>query len=224
MINNTLIFKDLKRIKYQDALHIQENLFQELVQNKLTHSPQHLPHYLLFCEHYPVYTLGKSGKIENLLLNDIALKEKNIEFYQTNRGGDITFHGFGQLTIYPIFDLEKLKISLREYIFLLEELVIQYIQKFDIKGERLKNAPGVWIQNNQKICAVGVKSSRMITMHGLGFNINTDLSYFDFINPCGFEDKGVCSIASITNQNIDFEQVKKEILVKFIEIFGFIVE
>ncbi|TAE74589.1 MAG: lipoyl(octanoyl) transferase [Bacteroidetes bacterium] len=220
MKNNTLIFKDLYQTKYETSLIYQTELFDKLVENKLAANPKNIPHHLVFCEHFPVFTLGKSGKMDNLLLSTLELKQKNIDFFQTNRGGDITFHGLGQLTIYPIFDLEKLNISLREYIFKLEKFIIQFIQKYDLKGERIENQAGVWIEKNKKICAIGVKSSRMITMHGLGFNINTDLSYFDFINPCGFEDKYVCSIASETNKNIDFEQIKKEILVDFLDFFG----
>ncbi len=220
MKNNTLIFIDLYQIKYEDAFNYQESLFQNAVKNKLINSPKNIPHHLLFCEHFPVFTLGKSGKMENLLLSEIALKQKNIDFFRTNRGGDITFHGLGQLTIYPIFDLEKLEISLREYIFKLEEFIIQFIQKYNIKGERIENAAGVWIEKLRKICAIGIKSSRMITMHGLGFNINTDLNYFSFINPCGFEDKSSCSIASETKKNIDFDVLKKEILHDFLIFFG----
>lgn len=221
MKNNALIFKDLETIEYKKALLYQENLFQNAVQNKLTNAVQNIPHYLLFCEHLPVFTLGKSGKIDNLLLSEKELKEKNIDFFYTNRGGDITFHGQGQLTIYPIFDLEKLNISLREYIFKLEEIIIQFIKKYNLKGERIENAAGIWIEKNRKICAIGVKSSRMITMHGLGFNINTDLTYFDYINPCGFEDKGVGSLAFETKENFDMNEIKKKLLPYFLESFGF---
>lgn len=221
MKNNVLIFKDLETIEYKKALLYQENLFQNAVQNKLTNAVQNIPHYLLFCEHLPVFTLGKSGKIDNLLLSEKELKEKNIDFFYTNRGGDITFHGQGQLTIYPIFDLEKLNISLREYIFKLEEIIIQFIKKYNLKGERIENAAGIWIEKNRKICAIGVKSSRMITMHGLGFNINTDLTYFDYINPCGFEDKGVGSLAFETKENFDMNEIKKKLLPYFLESFGF---
>ncbi|TAE49415.1 MAG: lipoyl(octanoyl) transferase [Cytophagia bacterium] len=219
MKNNVLIFKDLETIEYKKALLYQENLFQNAVQNKLTNAVQNIPHYLLFCEHLPVFTLGKSGKIDNLLLSEKELKEKNIDFFYTNRGGDITFHGQGQLTIYPIFDLEKLNISLREYIFKLEEIIIQFIKKYNLKGERIENAAGIWIEKNRKICAIGVKSSRMITMHGLGFNINTDLTYFDYINPCGFEDKGVGSLAFETKENFDMNEIKKKLLPYFLESF-----
>lgn len=219
MKNNALIFKDLETIEYKKALLYQENLFQNAVQNKLTNTAQNISHYLLFCEHLPVFTLGKSGKIDNLLLSEKELKEKNIDFFYTNRGGDITFHGQGQLTIYPIFDLEKLNISLREYIFKLEEIIIQFIKKYNLKGERIENAAGIWIEKNRKICAIGVKSSRMITMHGLGFNINTDLTYFDYINPCGFEDKGVGSLAFETKENFDMNEIKKKLLPYFLESF-----
>jgi len=216
-MNKKLIYKDLNIIDYKEAWDFQVSLFEKLLQNKIEKKEN--PNYLLFCEHPHVYTLGKHGKKENLLLSEAAIKKQNIAFYPINRGGDITYHGFGQLLVYPILDLENFKIGLREYIFLLEETVIQFLSDFDIKSFRLKNAAGVWIDSKHKICAIGVKASRMITMHGLALNINTDLKYFDFINPCGFKDKKATSMQKILSKEISMDFVKNKFREKFVSLF-----
>jgi lipoyl(octanoyl) transferase len=212
-----IVFTDLQKIHYLQALDYQKTKFEIAIQQKI--NKEILTQELIFCEHYPVYTIGKSGDLKNLYLNQEELKKQNIDFFMTNRGGDITFHGFGQLTIYPIFDLEALNIGLRKYIYLLEEVIIKYLEnKHQIKAERNEKAAGVWI-GNDKIAAVGVKSSRMITMHGIAFNINTDLKYFENINPCGLDGKGVCSLQTLTQKTWDLPLVKAEILKYFSEVF-----
>jgi lipoyl(octanoyl) transferase len=179
--------------------------------------------YLLFVEHPHVYTLGKSGDEQNLLLNYIQLQAKEATFFHTDRGGDITYHGPGQLVGYPIFDLENFGIGLRKYIFLMEEAIIKTIAEYGLTGSRDEKATGVWldagISHARKICAIGVKSSRFVTMHGFALNVNTDLTYFQHINPCGFTDSGVTSIEKELGAKQDFEAVKKKVLEKMIEVY-----
>ena len=180
--------------------------------------------FLYFCEHTPVLTLGKSGKESNLLIPEALLKARGVEFYHTNRGGDITYHGPGQITGYPVFDLEDWQLGLRQYIDTVEEIIIRFLSLYGIKGERLEGATGVWIEPDvpgraRKICAIGVKSSRYVTMHGFALNINTDLSYFSLINPCGFTDKGVTSLALEKGEPQDFERAKEQLLQLFREYF-----
>ena len=172
------------------------------------------PGYLLFCEHPPVFTLGKSGSKENLLINEQMLAQRGIEFYRINRGGDITFHGPGQIVGYPILDLEQLNLGIKAYIECLEESVIRVLEKCGIQAGRLAGATGVWLDPElpgkaRKICAIGVKAGRHITMHGFAFNVNTDLSYYQYINPCGFTDKGVTSMEKELGEKQDLEEIKK---------------
>lgn len=181
------------------------------------------PGYLLFVEHPPVYTLGKSGETHNLLLNSTQLAEKQISFYRTNRGGDITFHGPGQLVGYPVLDLENFGLGLRQYIYSMEEVVIRALAQYDIIGSRDPDATGVWLDVGctaaRKICAIGVKSSRHVTMHGFALNVNTDLNYFRDMHPCGITDRGVTSMEKELGKTLDFEEVKKVVLHRFLEIF-----
>lgn len=167
---------------------------------------------VLFVEHPPVYTLGKSGHAENMLAAETALQRMGAQFYRIDRGGDITFHGPGQLVCYPILDLERIGIGLRQYIESLEEAVIRTVAHYGIRGERIAGASGVWIRKRQspprKICAIGVRSSRYITMHGFALNVSTDLGWFSHINPCGFTDRGVTSIAEETGRSIEMDEVK----------------
>ncbi len=225
------IFQDLGKISYKDAWDYQEKLFGEVIELKLANREIQEPkkkdslNYLLFCEHPHVFTLGKSGNTANLLVSDQQLKENRIQFFNTNRGGDITYHGPGQIVGYPIFDLEWLGLSIHDYIHHLEESVILTIAEFGITGERLKGATGVWIDplNNikaRKICSIGVKASRWVTMHGLALNVNTDLSYFNLINPCGFKDKAVTSLAKETGNNPDSDRVKQILKEKISQVFG----
>lgn len=214
-------FQDLGRITYEEALHIQTNAFESLL---LAKSKGYAgENKLFFCEHNPVFTIGKSGLASNLLVAENQLKEKGISFYHTNRGGDITYHGPGQITGYPVLDLEQFRIGLKQYIDLLEEGIIRFLSLYDLKGERLKGATGVWLEPDtsraRKICAIGVKSSRFVTMHGFALNIQTDLSYFSLINPCGFTDKGVTSLAKEINCEIDFEETKVQLHTVLAELF-----
>jgi len=208
-----IIFRDLGNIEYAEAWDYQEKLFQEIIDAKLTKTTA--SNYLLFCEHPHVYTLGKSGSDTNLLLNQKALEEKGATFFRTNRGGDITYHGPGQIVGYPILDLEAFTIGIRKYIEILEESVIQLLERYDIKATRLEGASGVWLEAGtpaaRKICAIGVRSSRFVTMHGFAFNVNTNLDYFSYINPCGFTDKGVTSMQKELGEELDMEVVKREL-------------
>lgn len=213
-------FQDLGRVTYEEALYIQTNAFESLLLAKSNGCAGE--NKLFFCEHDPVFTIGKSGVASNLLVAENQLKEKGISFYHTNRGGDITYHGPGQITGYPVLDLEQFRLGLKQYIDLLEEGIIRFLLLYDLKGERLKGATGVWLEPDtsraRKICAIGVKSSRFVTMHGFALNIQTDLSYFSLINPCGFIDKGVTSLAKEINRNIDFEETKVQLYTVLAEL------
>ncbi|HDP54125.1 MAG TPA: lipoyl(octanoyl) transferase LipB [Bacteroidetes bacterium] len=220
----TVKFQNLGLVDYKKAWDYQEQLFNEVVSNRALAK---LPHsgYLLFCEHPHVYTLGKSGQNNNLLISDDVLKRIGATYYHTNRGGDITYHGPGQIVAYPILDLEALKINLKEYIHLLEEVAIRTLAPFGINASRLDGATGVWLDvgvkgKERKICAIGVRASRFVTMHGLAFNVNTDLNYFSYINPCGFVDKGVASMQKELGREVDFSEVEKVMENKFAEVFS----
>lgn len=215
-------FHDLGRIDYTDALNIQTAAFEALLQAKKEGDKGE--NQLFFCEHQPVLTIGKSGKDSNLLIPEELLKQRGVSFFHTNRGGDITYHGPGQITGYPVFDLEHWNLGLKQYIHTLEEVIIRFLALYGIRGERLEGATGVWIDPEvkgraRKICAIGVKSSRFVTMHGFALNINTDLSYFSLINPCGFTDKGVTSLEKELGEKQDFEQAKQQLHSLFIELF-----
>lgn len=199
---------------YKEAWQGQEELFDAIIATKLEQMCAPLPtqDYLILLEHPHVYTLGKSGEENNLLLNYMQLQAKDAEFVHTNRGGDITYHGPGQLVGYPILNLENYGMGLREYIHRLEESIIETLVHYGLKGERSPGAAGVWLDvgtaNERKICAIGVKSSRYVTMHGFALNVTTDLSYFNHINPCGFTDKGVTSILKETGRTIGMNEIK----------------
>jgi lipoyl(octanoyl) transferase len=207
-----ILFKDLGLIPYREAWDHQEKLFSGLMQRKLA-GERSFPAHLLFCEHPPVFTLGKSGSGENLLINEQMLAQRGIEFYHINRGGDITFHGPGQIVGYPILDLEQLNLGIKNYIDGLEEAVIMTLGNYGIVAGRLAGATGVWLDPEipsraRKICAIGVRAGRHITMHGFAFNVNTDLSYYQYINPCGFIDKGVTSMEKELGEMQEIEAVK----------------
>jgi lipoyl(octanoyl) transferase len=228
---NKVIFKDLKNISYQKAWDYQGELLKELVDRKRRnrnlpeeeHEKQH--HYLLFCEHPHVYTLGKSGSIDNLLLSEQELEEKGIEFFKINRGGDITYHGTGQITGYPIFDLDCYFTDIKKYITYMEEAVIRTIAEYGIEGSRSDGESGVWLDvgksSARKICAVGVHLSRWVTMHGFAFNVNTDLDYFKNIIPCGITDKGVTSLEKELGRALDMEEIKVKLKGHYKDLFGF---
>lgn len=216
-------YQDLGRIVYEKALDIQTEKFNVLLAAKAKGEKGR--NELLFCEHEPVLTIGKSGKDSNLLIPEARLKALGISYYHINRGGDITYHGPGQITGYPIFDLETWHIGLKQYIYRLEETIIRFLALYGLKGERLEGATGVWLDplvagKARKICAIGVKSSRFVTMHGFALNINTDLNYFTLINPCGFTDKGVTSLARELGENQDLEKAKRQLAALFSEVFG----
>lgn len=216
-------YQDLGRIVYAKALDIQTEKFNALLVAKAKGEKGR--NELLFCEHDPVLTIGKSGKDSNLLIPEARLQALGVSYYHINRGGDITYHGPGQITGYPIFDLETWHIGLKQYIYRLEETIIRFLALYGLKGERLEGATGVWLDpfvagKARKICAIGVKSSRFVTMHGFALNINTDLNYFSLINPCGFTDKGVTSLAKELGKEQDFEEAKRQLVALFREVFG----
>ncbi len=224
-------FLDLKYIDYKKAWDIQTEFFQKVVNQKLQNrdlpkeSTKVLPdNYLLFCEHNHVYTLGKSGTKANILLDENQLSEKQISFYHINRGGDVTYHGPGQLTGYPIFDLDQFFTDIHKFLRYIEDAIILTLDEYGIDGGRIPGLTGIWVdyknsERARKICAIGIHTGRWVTMHGFGFNINTNLEYFDYIVPCGIVDKGVTSMQEELGQALDFEQVKQVVKTKFAEVF-----
>ncbi len=227
-MNKKVIYKHLGTMEYGDCWAYQEELMQRIVQTKIHNRDDHLNHptenYLLSVEHPHVYTLGKSGKEEHLLVNTDFLKRINASYYRVNRGGDITYHGFGQLVLYPILDLENFFTDIHRYVRFLEEIIIRTLSEYNIKAGRRKGETGVWIdaedeQKARKICAIGVRSSRWITMHGLAFNVNTDLKYFTHIVPCGIQDKKVSSLHLELGKKLDMEEVRKKVLNHFEYVF-----
>ena len=209
-----ILCEDLGLIAYKEAWDEQEKRFNALVGYKLKpYGSQAPPQYLLFCEHPHVYTLGKSGDEHNLLINGDFLNKIDATYYRTNRGGDITYHGPGQIVGYPILDLATLGIGLKDYINLLEEAIIELLDSYSIKATRMEGATGVWLDAGhpvkaRKICAIGVRSSRYVTMHGFALNVNTNLDYFSYINPCGLDTKGVTSMEKELGGPQPFETVK----------------
>ena len=212
-------YQDLGLTDYRQAWDYQEQLFNSITEQKLKNrdmpaSSQHAPsNFLLFCEHPHVFTMGKSGDPQNLLLDKEQLKARGATFFHINRGGDITYHGPGQIVGYPILDLAQFNLGIRDYVSLLEEAVILILRDFDIHAGRLATASGVWLDpdkpgRTRKICAIGVRASRGVTMHGFAFNVNTDLSFYQLINPCGFTDKGVTSMKAELDEELDIEVVK----------------
>ncbi|HEX4876059.1 MAG TPA: lipoyl(octanoyl) transferase LipB [Chitinophagaceae bacterium] len=232
MQKQTVIFRDLGRMDYQAAWDYQEQLLKENVQLKTEArikgtDPLQVPtaHYLLFVEHPAVYTLGKSGHKENVLLDDEGLKQRNIQFFNTNRGGDITFHGPDQIVGYPILDLEKFYTDIGRYLRNLEEMIMMTLSEYGIKGDRSKGETGVWIDpdkpgRERKICAMGVRCSRWVTMHGFALNVNTDLSYFNHIIPCGITNKQVTSLEKELGTKVPVEEVQQKIRNNFEKVFG----
>jgi lipoyl(octanoyl) transferase len=217
---------------YKAAWDYQEKLFQELIDRKVrnrdlpSEQKEDIHHYLLFCEHPHVYTLGKSGSEDNLLIDSVGLTQKEATFYKINRGGDITYHGPGQLVAYPIFDLDDFFTDIHKYLRYLEEAVILTIGEYGLKGDSYPGFTGVWLDPNdpvraRKICAMGVKCSRWVTMHGIGFNVNTDLNYFKNIVPCGIDDKQVTSIEQELGRKVDLEEVKEKLKQNLANIFDF---
>lgn len=218
---NKAEYIDFGTKEYKAAWEEQERLHQEIVQAKTNN--KEIVHKLIFCEHPHVFTLGKSGQQNNLLINDDFLKKINATYYQSNRGGDITYHGPGQIVGYPIFDLESLSMGVKEYINRLEEAIILTLKDYSIESSRLDGATGVWLHvgapSVRKICAMGVRVSKAVTMHGFALNVNTDLNYFSYINPCGFVDKGVTSMRKELGKELIFEEVKTKLKNHLIKVF-----
>jgi len=212
-MNRTVAYQDWGLTEYNEAWARQESLFSATIEKKLHELPTE--NYLVFCEHPHVYTLGKSGDEQNLLLNMIQLQAKNASFIHSNRGGDITYHGPGQVVGYPIFDLANFGLGLKQYIFRIEEAIIQTLSLYDISSTRLEGSTGVWLDvatpTCRKICAIGVRSSHYVTMHGFALNVNTQLEYFNYINPCGFIDKGVTSMEKELGAPVDMDELKEKL-------------
>ncbi len=212
-------------IDYKEAWDKQEMIFKGKIDEKLS-SPKtsSIQQDFILCEHPHVYTLGMHGEVNNLLINEDFLKKINATYYKTNRGGDITYHGFGQIVGYPILDIETLGLSLKDYIWTIEEMVIRTMKHYDILCQRMQGATGVWIdtegKNARKICAIGVRASRYITMHGFALNVNTDLKYFQYINPCGFVDKGVTSMEKEIGEKVVVEKVKRLLYDNFVDLIN----
>ena len=228
-MNKQIIVKDLGHKDYKETWDYQESLFEEIVElkrkNRAENTEVPTPNYFLFVEHPHVYTLGKSGHMENLLIDEAALAKKGASFYKINRGGDITYHGPGQIVGYPIIDLENFFTDIHKYLRSLEEVIIRTLADYSIKGERSEGETGVWLDVGtpfaRKICAMGVRASRWVTMHGFALNVNTDLGYFDNIIPCGIRGKAVTSLnVELSKEKVDTEEVKRYILKHFEEIFG----
>ncbi|GAB4493880.1 MAG: lipoyl(octanoyl) transferase LipB [Saprospiraceae bacterium] len=228
-------FRDLGQMEYQAAWDFQTALHRNLVENKLNHRDLKpgtyvQAHQLLFVEHPPVFTLGKSGSMDNLLLSEVELHERGIQFFPINRGGDITFHGPGQIVGYPLLDLECFFTDVHRYVRNIEEVIIRTLAEYDLEAFRIKEYTGVWVRNtvsrkpstvNRKICAIGVHLSRWVTLHGWAFNVNTPLEYFDYIVPCGIADadKTVTSLQAELGRKIDLQEVKTKLKRHFAEVF-----
>jgi lipoyl(octanoyl) transferase len=220
-----LFLRDLGTMPYQPAWEFQEQLLQQNLALKAAGQSGETRHSLLLVEHPTVYTLGKSGLMEHVLIDEATRIEKGIEFFKTNRGGDITFHGPGQLVGYPILDLEKIYTDIGKYLRGLEQVIIGTLSHFGIQGERSPGETGVWLDPSQpgrerKICAMGVRCSRWITMHGFALNVNTDLSYFDMIIPCGIRQKSVTSLEKELGEKVDMDLVKKLLVREFEQVFN----
>lgn len=228
---NQVIYHDLGLIDYEEAWAMQESILRVAVGLKLAAGPKAKPHkvdtqhHLLFCEHPHVYTLGKSGKPENLLIDEEERRKRDVQYFHTNRGGDITYHGPGQVVGYPIFDLEKFRTDIGWYLRTMEEVMINLLADYGLEGGRIEGATGVWLgvgtDDPRKICAMGVRCSRWVSMHGFAFNVNTDLSYFNHIVPCGIDDKGVTSLQAELGREIPMDEVKARLRQHFAALFEF---
>ena len=226
-MNRNILLKDLSLKDYKETWDYQTELLQEIVDTKISNrrnsESEITKNHFLFVEHPHVYTLGKSGDLSNLLLNETQLKEKGATFYKINRGGDITYHGPGQIVGYPILDLENFFTDIHKYLRLLEETIILTIAEYGIEGTRSEGETGVWLDVGtpfaRKICAMGIRSSRWVTMHGFALNANADLGYFDNIIPCGIRGKAVTSMEAELDRKVDIEEVKKKILKHFKTLF-----
>lgn len=218
---NTAVLHDLGLIDYDKAWQEQKLIFNDAIQQKLEHRKP--LHHILVCEHPHVYTLGKSARSENLLLSEAELEDKAIQVYDIERGGDITYHGPGQLVVYPVFDIEQMGLGVKGFVHKIEQCIIQLLLKYGIEAERIHGRIGIWIgrdtAHERKIAAIGIKCSRHVTMHGLALNVNTDLGLFDHIIPCGIQDKEVSSMEKELGRKLDMAEIKKDLLNEFSAIF-----
>jgi lipoyl(octanoyl) transferase len=230
LLSYNVVYKDIGIKDYKETWNYQEQVFDQIVDNKkdrgngIVSDVTSIPGTFIIVEHPHVYTLGKSGSENNLLIDLIQLKARDAAFYKTDRGGDITYHGPGQIVGYPIFDLDVLKLGLKDYIFRLEEAIIRTLEEKGISASRLTGGTGVWLDPDiagraRKICAIGVRASKYVTMHGFAFNINTDLTYFNYINPCGFTDKGVTSLEKELGVKQDMNVIKNLVKKNLSEVF-----
>lgn len=230
VINKSITFVQLDTIDYQEAWDYQEKIFAEIIDLKIANrkaepgKEQPTPNYLVFCQHPHVYTLGKSGSVNHLLLSEKLLKQKQATFYKINRGGDITYHGPGQVVAYPILDLDNFFTDIHQYLRFLEEAVIRTLAEYGIMSGRIDGLTGVWLDHEQrlrprKICAMGVKCSRWVTMHGLALNVNTDLDYFNHIVPCGIPDKAVTSLKQELGFEVPVAEVESKLISHLAQLF-----
>ena len=229
VINKNVKYKSLGLINYEESWKKQESIFNKIIDTKIKNRNLQkeikTDNYILSCSHPHVYTLGKSGNEKNLLIDKNIIEKENLEFFKINRGGDITYHGPGQIVIYPILDLENFFTDIHKYLRSLEEAVILTLKEYNIESGRIKNYTGVWLDREsdtpRKICALGVKTSRWVTMHGLALNVNTDLNFFKNIIPCGINDKEVTSISKEVGQVIKIKDVEKKLLNNLSKVFEF---
>jgi lipoyl(octanoyl) transferase len=228
MKNKKIILRDIGKSSFSDAWEYQEDIFKKIIDQKIKNrsneNKMETNNFLIITEHDPVYTIGKSGDISNLLLNDDEMKTQGIEFYKINRGGDITYHGPGQIMGYPIIDLDNFFTDINLYLRKLEEVIINTLKSYDLEGFTIKGETGVWVKDNnglsKKVCAFGIRASRWVTMHGFSFNVNPELNYFKNIIPCGITDKGVTSVSELKNRNIEMNEIKQILYKNFAESFN----
>ena len=228
MKNKKIIVRDIGVSSFSDAWEYQEDIFKKIIDQKIKNrsneNKMETNNFLIITEHDPVYTIGKSGNISNLLLNDDEMKTQGIEFYKINRGGDITYHGPGQIMGYPIIDLDNFFTDINLYLRKLEEVIINTLESYDLEGFTIKGETGVWVKDNnglsKKVCAFGIRASRWVTMHGFSFNVNPELNYFKNIIPCGITDKGVTSVSELINRNIEMTEIKQILYKNFAESFS----
>ena len=228
MKNKKIILRDIGKSSFSDAWQYQEEIFKKTIdqkiENRSSESKIETDNFLIITEHNPVYTIGKSGDISNLLLNDNEMKTEGIEFYKINRGGDITYHGPGQIMGYPIIDLDNFFTDINLYLRKLEEVIINTLKSYDLRGFTIKGETGVWVKDNnglsKKVCAFGIRASRWVTMHGFSFNVNPELNYFKNIIPCGIKDKGVTSVSELKKSNIEMNQIKQILYKNFAKSFS----
>ena len=228
MKNKKILVRDIGRHSFLEAWKYQEKIFQKIinqkVQNRSKFKKIETKNFLILTEHNHVYTIGKSGDVSNLLIDKNELTKREIEYYEINRGGDITYHGPGQIMVYPILDLDNFFTDINLYLRKLEDVVIYTLKSYDLKGFTIKGETGVWVKDenglSKKICAFGIRASRWVTMHGFCLNVNPDLSYFDFIIPCGIKDKGVTSLSHLKKEVIDINQVKSKLVENFELVFN----